>query len=116
MAVSHRRAESGNDSLRIFQLLNLETDFLALPATQWQQSPAYKFAKDVVEKLPCVNDAAERVLGLATDLNCISAPKDESQLQAMYKVVKGTRQKLHDLATSSEYVTKRSLGKVEYKW
>ena len=58
--------------------------------------------------LPCTNDAAERVLGSATDLSCKTAPKSETELQAVYKVIKDTREKLHELAISSEYVTKRS--------
>ena len=67
-------------------------------------------------KLPCNNDAGERVLGLATDVSCKTAPKSETDLRAVYKVIKGTREKLHELATSSEYVTKRSLGAVNYNW
>ena len=66
--------------------------------------------------LPCNNDAAERVLGLATDVSCKTAPKSETELPPIYKVIKGTREKLHELATSSEYVTKRSLGAVNYNW
>ena len=64
--------------------------------------------------LPCTNDAAERVLRLATNVSCKTAPKSETELQAFYKVIKGTREKLHELATSLEYVTKRSLGAVYY--
>ena len=63
-----------------------------------------------------VNDAAERVLGLATDCNTKTAPKSEVQLQALYKVVKGTRDVLRKAATSQEYVTKRSLASVSYEW
>ena len=66
--------------------------------------------------LPCTNDAAERVLGLATDVSCKTAPKSETELQAVYMVIKGTRETLHELAASSEYVTKRSLGAVNYNW
>ena len=66
--------------------------------------------------LPCTNDAAKRVLGLVTDVSCKKAPKSETELQAVYMVIKGTREKLHELATSSEYVTKRSLGAVNYNW
>ena len=47
-----------------------------------------------------LDDAAERVLGLATEVNNKTAPRNEEQLQAMYKVVKGTRRKLHSIAKS----------------
>ena len=66
--------------------------------------------------LPCTNDAAERVLRLATNVSYKTTPKSETELQAVYEVIKGTREKLHELATSSEYVTKRSLGAVNYNW
>ena len=106
----------GRDSLLLFDLLGLDSSFLSLPANEWQQSSAYLTAQTVVANLPCTNDPAERVLGLATDVNCKTAPKTETELQNVYKVIKGTRKKLHELATSSEYVTKRSLGAVDYNW
>ena len=76
----------------------------------------YRYGKEFVAKLPVVNDAVERTLGLPTDLNTNKAPKSEAPLQALYKVVKGVRQKLHGLATSTEVVTKKSLAFVVYRW
>jgi len=38
---------------------------------------------------------------------------DEMHVQALYKVVKGTRRKLYGMATSSESVTKRALSFIE---
>ena len=77
-------------------------NFLSLPTNEWQQCSAYLAAKEVVANLPCTNDAAERVLGLATDVNCITAPKSETEFQAVYMVIKGTREKLHEQATSDQ--------------
>ncbi|KAG0719803.1 hypothetical protein GWK47_049718 [Chionoecetes opilio] len=76
----------------------------------------YRHGKKVVANLPVVNDAAERALGLATDLNTNKAPKSEEQLQALCRVVKGVREKLHGLATSTEVVTKKSLASISYSW
>ncbi len=66
--------------------------------------------------LPVVNDAAERALGLTTDLNTNKAPKSEEQLQALYRVVKGVQEKLHGLAISTKVVTKKSLVSILYSW
>ena len=80
-------------------------------------SDSYCHGKEVFAKLPGINDAAERALGLATDINTKTAPKSEIQLQALYKVVKGMREKLQKLATSTtELVTKRALSSVDYNW
>ena len=67
----------------------------------------------MTSKLPVVNDAAERTLGLATEVNTMMAPKSEEQQQAVYKVVKGVRQKLREAATSAEVVTKKALCSVQ---
>ena len=48
--------------------------------------------------------------------NTNTAPKSDSQRQALYKVVKGLREKLSKLATSTEVVTKKSLTSVDYNW
>ena len=66
--------------------------------------------------MPVVNDAAERTLGLATDKNTKEAPRNENDLQDLYKVVKGVREKFTSLATSAETVTKKTLNTVDYKW
>ena len=54
-----------------------------------------------------VNDAAEHALGFVTEKNTPTTPKSEEQLQALYKVVKGVREKLAKLNTSSESVVKK---------
>jgi hypothetical protein len=106
----------GHDSWSMFELLGIDSSFVKLPVAKWSKLESYSNGKDIVAKLPVVNDAAERSLGLATDVNTCKAPKSEEQLQALYRVVKGVREKLAGLATSTEVVTKKSLATVDYSW
>ncbi|KAG0716373.1 hypothetical protein GWK47_009879 [Chionoecetes opilio] len=52
--------------------------FVKLPVAQWTTSDNYRHGKKVVANLPVVNDAAERALGLATDLNTNRPPNLKS--------------------------------------
>ena len=106
----------GQDSWAIFPLLDLDSSFLKQPATKWETLESYQHAKKAISNLPVVNDAAERALGLATETNTKAAPKSEEELQALYQVIRGVREKLRATATSTEYVTKKSLAVVTYNW
>ena len=106
----------GPDSWTFFNLLQMDAGFLKLPVTQWSTSLIFSQAKLTDENLPVVNDAAERALGLATNFNTKTAPKSESNQQALYRVVKAAREKLRSLATSSELVTKKALAALDYSW
>ncbi|KAG0723994.1 hypothetical protein GWK47_041547 [Chionoecetes opilio] len=70
----------------MFELLGIDSSFVKLPVAQWPTWDNYRHGKKVVANLPVVNDAAERALGLATDLNTNKAPKSEEQLQALYRL------------------------------
>ena len=52
----------------------------------------------------------ERTLGLADETNFKICPKTEVKLQALYKVIKGVREKLRQLETSNEVVSKNALS------
>ena len=104
----------GNDSWTMFKLLGIDSSFVNDPVPEWNKSDSYLHGKDVLSNLPVVNDAAERALGLATELNTKIAPKSMNQKQARYKVVKAVREKLSDAATSVETVTKKALKMVKY--
>ena len=106
----------GQDSWAIFQLLDLDSSFLKQPATKWETLESYQHAKKAISNLPVVNNAAERALGLATETNTKAAPKSEEELQALYQVIRGVREKLRATATSTEYVTKKLLAVVTYNW
>ncbi|KAG0724108.1 hypothetical protein GWK47_041310 [Chionoecetes opilio] len=56
----------------------VESSFVKLPVAQWTTSDNYRHGKKVVANLPVVNDAAERALGLATDLNTTRPPNLKS--------------------------------------
>ena len=67
---------------------------------------SYQKGKHVVSNLLVVNDAVERALGLAADTNTKTASKSKNELQDLYKVIHGAREKLRTNATSDETVTK----------
>ena len=102
----------GKDSWTTLNLLPIDTDFFKLPVSRWEDSAGYNNAKKIFSNLPVVNDAAERALDLATEVNSKTARKEKKQLQAMCKVVKGTRKKLLDIVSSSQAVTKGALSEV----
>ena len=106
----------GGDSWTMFKLLGIDSSFVNNPVPEWEQSDSYLHGKDVLANLPVVNDAAERALVLATEMNTNIAPKSKDQIQDRYKIVTAIREKLNCLATSSETVTKKSLKEVEYIW
>ena len=106
----------GNDSWKMFQLLGIDQTFLNIPVSKWKDSSSYINGKEIISNLPVVNDAAERALGIATEKNTKTAPKSDYQCQALYKVVKGVREKLGKSATSTEVVTKKSLNSIDYSW
>ena len=68
-----------------------------------------------MSNLPVVNDAAERALGIATNMNTKTAPKSNDQRQDIYKIVKGLQEKFGKIATSTERVTKEALKSIDYK-
>ena len=106
----------GNDSWTLFNHLGIDSSFIHLSVSDWNTSSSYLHGKKIISNLPVVNDAAERALGLATDKNTKEAPRNENDLQDLYKVVKGVREKLGNLATSAETVTKKTLITVDFKW
>ena len=63
-----QRSRHEKDFERKFEQYGTDSVFLSLPASEWQQCSAYLAAKEVVANLPCINDTAERVLGLAREI------------------------------------------------
>ena len=68
---------------------NLDYSFLKQPVATWEEIESYQKGKQVICNLPTVNDAAERVLGIATDTNTKTTPTSKEELQALYKVIRG---------------------------
>ena len=82
----------GQDSWALFDLLSIDSTFIKLPAIKWKTVESSQNAKEAVSNLHVVNVAAERALGLATTINnARTAPKNEEELQALYKVIRGVR-------------------------
>ena len=88
----------GKTNWTIFNLLNIDTEFLKIPVSRWDATYRYCNAKKMQKNLS-VNDAVNvclffcyslqsQVLGLATELNNKTAPRNEEQLQAMSKLLK----------------------------
>ena len=88
---------------------------MAEPAATWEAIESYRKGKEAIN-LPIVYDAAEKALGMATDANTAAASKSEEKLQALYKIIRGVREKLSANAISTENVTKKSLPAVDYDW
>ena len=106
----------GNDSWKMFKLLGIDPSFLKSSVVKWKESTSYLQGKEILSKLPVVNDAAERALGIAAEENTKTAPKSDFQWQNLYKVVKGLREMLNKFATSTEVVTKKALKSIDYNW
>ena len=94
----------------------MDSSFVSLPVAALKTNEGYEHAKLVVSKLPVVNDAAERGLGLATETNFKISTQTEVELQALYKVIKGVREKPRKQATSNKVVIKKALSAVKYYW
>ena len=97
----------------MFNLLEISLSFVNNPIKEWDTCDSYVHGKEVQSNLP-VDDAAERALGLATEMNTNRAPKSKDQKQNRYKVVKAVRDQLNKFATSVETVTKKGLKKSNY--
>lgn len=80
-------------SHNVFNILDLDTSFLAEDAALWTVNKSYIRAKEAIKKLNVVNDIAERAIGLAGTFNlCIT--KDETDRQLLYQKVHTNRKAL----------------------
>ena len=59
-----------------------------------------------IKHLSVVNDAAERALGMATNLHGLTMSKGEEHVQAIYKVIDAIRKIQGSIAFSLERVSK----------
>ena len=91
----------------LLDLLSIN-EFLKKPASKWSTCETYKHAVEAIKLLPVINDPAERVLGMATQMHGQTMPKSEKDCQARYQVVHSVRKFQSSIATSSERVTKKN--------
>ena len=100
----------------LFQLLDLDSGFLKHPTTKWETLESYRKGKHAVFNLPVVNNAVERVPGIAADANIKTAPESVNELQDLCKVIRGACKQLRTKATLDETVKKESPAAVNYNW
>ena len=77
------------DSVKFFESLGVESDFLKSPAELWDGHPNYNRALDIVKNLNVVNDPAERGVNLATEFN--NNVTRSNQNSDLYQVVERDR-------------------------
>lgn len=63
--------------------MNLDSEFLNMPAQTWQQNEEFRKAKAKIQALSVVNDPAERGISLAKDFQQ-TLTKDESQQHQVF--------------------------------
>ena len=79
-------------SWTIFEVLNVETEFLTVSPDKWMDYPGYVECYTFVRNMKVINDTAERGVKLISEfLN--TTTKDESQLQYLLQAVEAHRDK-----------------------
>ncbi|KAG0723732.1 hypothetical protein GWK47_042055 [Chionoecetes opilio] len=78
------------NSLRLFEALDIKTDFLSANPRKWQEEESYVEACRRIEGLRVVNDTAERGVALIQSFN-LQLTKDEEQRQFLLQVVEAHR-------------------------
>ena len=82
------------DSWFFFQSLKISTEFLVIPASEWDSLLEYQSAKAKVQSIKVVNDSAERGVKLASDF--LHTARDESRFQKMLQIVEKSRNEKPD--------------------
>lgn len=89
----------GRASHFFFEVLPLDSSFLAKNVDLWEEINSFQEAKKTVTALKVVNDSAERGIALATTFN-YSLTKHEDQKQFLFQVVEGHRKRFPDTTKS----------------
>jgi hypothetical protein len=104
-AVLHLKDFVGPDSLNFFGVLGIDLTEAFRSPREWLRDQSNILVSNIV----CVNDAAERALGLLTEFSHGKVSKNPSQKQFLFKVIQNLRQQQAQVATSSERITKKGL-------
>ena len=83
----------GPKSWSLFQILNVDTNWLMLPPSEWNQYDSYNEVLKFVTSVKTVNDSAERGIKFVTDY-ISSLTHNENQLQWLLQAVESHRKKL----------------------
>ena len=84
-----------SESWKLFNILKLSADWLALPPAQWDTDPDYIEFRKFVRTVKVTNDCAERGIKLATDYSK-SLTKDSQERSRIYQVVEAERRAKSD--------------------
>ena len=79
-------------SRSFFQTAGIDDNFLDAAVETWPGNASFMMAEDIVTKLVCVNDCAERGVALIQAFNA-TITKDETQKQYLLQVVEEHRRK-----------------------
>lgn len=55
------------ETMQLFEILDINTDFLSINAEYWPEDDNYKNGCEVVHELAVINDAAERLIKMIQD-------------------------------------------------
>ncbi|CAI6372613.1 unnamed protein product [Macrosiphum euphorbiae] len=75
-----------SESMTLFNRFKINTEFLKIDPSSWQNNENYKKAAAIIKNIPVVNDVAERGVKLIEEYND-KITKDESQKQYLLQVV-----------------------------
>ena len=79
-----------SESWELFNILKLDSEWLALPPAKWDTEPDYIEFRKFVRTVKVTNDCAERGVKLATDYSK-SLTKDSQERSRIYQVVEAER-------------------------
>lgn len=80
-----------NQTIHLFEALNIETNFLWTDPSTWETNKEFLSGKKAVESLKVVNDIAERGVSLISSFNSVLTNQEE-QKQFLLQVVEKHRQ------------------------
>lgn len=89
----------GTDSWFMFNILQLNSDFLTKDIGEWKESDAYQNSQTNIQALNVVNDCAERGVKLSSDF--LSSAKKEEHFQNVLQVVEDDRKERPNLRKPS---------------
>ena len=79
-------------SWTLFEVLNVETEFLTVSPDKWMDYPGYVECYTIARNMKVVNDTAERGVKLISEF-LTTTTKEESQLQYLLQAVEAHRDK-----------------------
>jgi len=87
----------------LFSRLDMDSTFLSVPPSQWNDVEAYQAAKCRIQQLRVVNDTAERGVKLFEDFNTLLT-KDEQEKQFVLQIVEANRKAVPTEATKKAVI------------